>query len=167
MTLQFFVSLSFIFGVLTFWVPPGNDDGRVYLYSPERQKIQVHDTRHVLSRLSDNDGTILSSRLLKATWRLWRCVILLALNNVMMWRDRRCLILIDKWQLVIWIGRLIRLSWSKTSACGSIWQRDAFTRSDSTSPRSAWPTWATWAMHGRRRRRRCARRRRSQNSTLR
>ena len=39
----------------------GNEDGRVYIYSPERQKIQVHDTRHVLSRLSDNDGTLSST----------------------------------------------------------------------------------------------------------
>ena len=39
----------------------GNEDGRVYIYSPERQKIQIHDTRHVLSRLSDNDGTLSST----------------------------------------------------------------------------------------------------------
>ena len=33
----------------------------MYIYSPERQKIQIHDTRHVLSRMSDNDGTLSST----------------------------------------------------------------------------------------------------------
>ena len=42
----------------------GAEDGRVYLYSPERQKVTVHDTRHALSRLtnqSDHDGTLSST----------------------------------------------------------------------------------------------------------
>ena len=30
----------------------GNGDLRVYIYSPDRQKIQVHDTRHVISRMT-------------------------------------------------------------------------------------------------------------------